>query len=268
MSKPHGEKLINRDIVKGRDRIREAERLSHKMPFLAVVIGDSLGMPRQQAGVKVNDTYLYLLQTWWCKRYGQAIVWPLIRGGARLQDLVVEFQGYFLPYIGHNKIDVCIVHLGIVDCAPRPLPFLMRSGLSQVHPWLRSKIANFLHRNRQRLSRVGWSFRLTSPNKFNKLYSNFLQLLSLQCGRTYCINMPPALEDTYLHSPGLKDSIVRYNEIINKVASEIDGIKIIDVFSKFQQDPKYYVTQDLHITKEAHNWIYQQITEYEAIVQD
>jgi hypothetical protein len=268
MSNKYGMKLSNRHIVKGRDKIREAKGLSHKTPFLAVVIGDSLGMPRQQADVNINDTYLYLLQTRWYEKYGQVIVWPLIRGGARLQDLIIEFQGYFLPYIGHKKIDVCIVHLGIVDCAPRPLPFLMRSGLSQVHPWLRSKMANFLHQNRERLSRIGWSFRLTSPNKFNKLYSNFLQLLSLQCGRIYCINMPPALEDTYLHSPGLKDSIVRYNEIINKVASTIDGIKVIDVFNKFQEDPKYYVTPDLHITKEAHNWIYQQITEYEAIVQD
>ena len=255
-------------MVKGRDRIREAKGLSHKTPFLAVVIGDSLGMPRQQAGVNINDTYLYLLQTRWYAKYGQVIVWPLIRGGARLQDLIIEFQGYFLPYIGHKKIDVCIVHLGIVDCAPRPLPFQMRSGVNQLPLWLRKRIANFLHRNRRNLSKVGLSFRFASPDKFNNLYFNLINLLSLHCGRIYCINMSPGLEDTYLHSPGLRQSIVKYNGIINKVASEIDGVKIIDVFSKFQQDLKYYVTPDLHITKEAHNWIYRQIIKYEAIIRD
>ena len=252
----------------GIDRIREANELSRKTPFLAVIIGDSLGMPRYEVGIKANEIYFYLLQTHWHEKFGQVIVWPLIRKGARLQDLIVEFQEYFLPYFGPKTIDVCIVHSGIVDCAPRPLPFLLRVSLSRVHPWLRSKVAHFLHRNRINLSRIGWSFRVTSPNKFNKLYSNFIQLLSLHCGRIYCINIPPALEATYQHSPRLKDSIDIYNGIISRVSSEIDGVKVIDVYGKFQQDTKYYVTQDLHITKEAHRWIYQQIVEYQTMMRE
>jgi len=236
-----------------------------KKPFLAVVIGDSLSMPRHDAGVEVDDTYLYLLQTWWRERYGEAIVWPITRGGVRLQDLAFEFQGYFLPYIGHNMIDACIVHLGIVDCAPRPLPFVMRNSLSRVHPWIRSKAAGFLHRNRQKLRGFGWSFRLTPPDKFTKLYSDFIQLLSLHCGRVYCVNIAPALEETYLHSPGLRENIVRYNEIIDKVASEIDSVKVIDVFNKVQEDTNCYATTDIHITKEVHEWIWQQIVEYEEV---
>lgn len=233
------------------------------MSFLAVVIGDSLGMPRCQAGIEIDDAYLYLLKIWWQKQYRQVIVWPILRRAASLQDLMAEFQGNFLHYIGNRKIDVCIVHLGIVDCAPRPLPFRMRSVVSHLPLWVLKRVTNFLHQNRRNLSKVGLSFHLASPDKFYRLYSNFINLLNSHCERVYCINMSPGLKETYYHSPGLKEDIIKYNGIIERAISGKDSVKLIDAFGKFIQDPEYYVTDDLHITREAHKWIYEQIAKYE-----
>lgn len=98
-------------------------------PFLAILVGDSLSMPRYETGVQVEDTYSYSLEMWWRERYSRVITWSLSEGGVTLQHLVGNSHD-FLSRVGPGRIDVCIVHLGIVDCAPRPLPYLMRPALS------------------------------------------------------------------------------------------------------------------------------------------
>ena len=79
----------------------------------------------------------------------------------------------------------------------------------------------------------------------------------------YVINITPATEATYEHSPGLRESITTYNNIINKVASNFDGVKVIDIFSESFHDVRDDSEQNIHMSKEGHDFIFQKLCEYE-----
>ena len=234
-------------------------------PFLAVLIGDSLSLPRYKASIPIEDTYFCRMGIWWRERYGNVVFWPLSKAGTMLEALVGAFST-FLGYAGPNSIDVAIVHLGIVDCAPRPLPFRLRSILGMMPPFLRNCVTGFLHKNRRRLFKLGISFRFTGPSKFQSIYSDLLKTLSSECSRVYVINISPATEATYQHSPGLRESITIYNDIINKVASNVNGVKVIDIFSESLHEVRDDSAEDIHMTKKGHDFILQKLCEYEDYI--
>jgi hypothetical protein len=93
-----------------------------------------------------------------------------------------------------------------------------------------------------------------------------LQYLSSHSKRIYIINIAPGIEAVYQHSPGIEKNIIMYNEIISKIISSKNGIRLIDVYSEFKSDHERYMTEDLHITKQAHQWIYQQIVKFEESI--
>ncbi|MCK5706699.1 MAG: SGNH/GDSL hydrolase family protein [Candidatus Aureabacteria bacterium] len=231
-------------------------------PFFAILLGDSLSLPRHKSSISIEDTYFYRIGKWWQERYGQTVFWPLSKGGATISHLTSNFYS-FLPYLGPKRIDVAIVQLGVVDCAPRPLPYRVRTWLTRVPKNIRSRIVRLLHRNRRKLLKAGMSFRFTNPKKFRIIYSDLLKRLSVESSRVYVTNIAPATEITYQHSYGLKESIVNYNKIIDEVASTILGVKVIDIYNELQESSKVGAAEDIHMSKEGHDIIFHKVCEYE-----
>lgn len=236
-----------------------------KQPFFATLIGDSLSLPRYKSSINIEDTHFYHIGKWWQERYGQTVLWPLSRGGATIKTLISSFYS-LIPYIGSGKIDVAIVHLGVVDCAPRPLPYTIRTLLGMMNPFIRNRLIGFLHKNRRKLYKMGLSFRFTSPYKFRNIYTDLLKDLSSECLRVYVINIAPGTDATYRHSPGLKESIILYNDIINQVESTVRGIRVIDIYSELQCNAEQGETEDIHISKEGHDFILKKLCEYEEMI--
>ena len=234
-------------------------------PFIGVIIGDSLSLPRYKAGINIEDTYCYRLGNWWRERYGSTLVWPLSKGGATIKALTADFRA-FLPYIKPQSIDAAIVHLGVVDCAPRPLPYQVRNLLGMTPPFIRDRITKYLHNNRGRLFKLGISFRFTNPKQFRRAYQGMLQTLSAESARIYVINISPATEATYNHSPNLFNSIYLYNDIIRQVVAEFKGVRLIDNYSKMQDNRVDSVAEDIHMSKQGHDYIFEQISSYEEMV--
>lgn len=240
--------------------------LASNKPFLTVVIGDSLSMPRYFAGIQIEDTYAHKLDMWWREHYPKSINLSLCSPGKPLKQFMSDFNTNIIERIGNNrKIDTCIVHLGIVDCAPRPLPYLWEGLLGLAHPVIRKPIVKFLHNNRAKILRSGFSFRFTPPDKFTHLFNNFLMTLANQCKQIYIVNVAPGLKSVYERSPGLEDSIVQYNNIISQTASQFSNATLINVFDQCLSDNESYLTGDLHINQNTHNWIYEQIKNKEQL---
>jgi acyl-CoA thioesterase I len=230
-----------------------------KTSFRAIFVGDSLMNPRYVIGLRPEETYAYLLEMFWRKSFPNAYARSLILPGTRIKQLSDAFHDYFIPNEGGIKLDVSVIHLGIVDCAPRPLSPLMLFVAEHLPKPLPGMIQSFLHNNRAWLLKSGWSFRYTSPKTFHEVYTKVIKSLSSQSSRTYVINIVPGRDALYIHSPGLKESIIKYNEIINGIVSDFKNVKLVDVYDEFQNSPELYLTDDLHITKTGHEHIYERI---------
>jgi hypothetical protein len=231
--------------------------------FLALFIGDSLSMPRVRIGIQPEHTYVHSLEMFWRQQYPAAYLWKFLRRGVGVSHFASYFIDSLLPCLDSRQIDVGVVHLGIVDCAPRPLPYSLRLLLSYSYAPLLNAVSRFLHKHRRLLLKAGCSFRFTSPKKFNRVYSNLLNALTSSCDRVYAVNIAPAIETLYEHSPGLRESINEYNDIIQRAISHSKNARLIDVFSEFRAHPDQYLTDDLHINKNGHDWIFAQIQQLE-----
>lgn len=76
-----------------------------------VILGDSLSMPRRQEGLTYQDTYPYLLE-----QSG----YDVINRSKRANDTFKQNESLNLSDdISDFEADIIVIHLGIVDCAPR-----------------------------------------------------------------------------------------------------------------------------------------------------
>ena len=114
---------------------------------------DSLGMPR--AGlVGMKDRYIYLFQEWLKSQTDEDVfVVDRAKGFSTIISLYSDYKndiGYFT-----GKKDVLIIHEGVVDCAPRPLPLFVRNSISRLPAILKSRIVRFIHNNRRQMLKPG-----------------------------------------------------------------------------------------------------------------
>ena len=83
-----------------------------------VVMADSLAMAREgETNVAYETTYPYLLDQWLRQRFGSRAPLLIERGMRRRTIEYVLDEWYEL--VDLRKPEVVIVHVGIVDCAPR-----------------------------------------------------------------------------------------------------------------------------------------------------
>ena len=235
-----------------------------------VFVGDSLMNPRCFINLLPEQTYIYQLEMFWRNRFPDAYARSLILPGYNIKQINEYFHASFFPHECGGMIDMSVLQCGIIDCAPRVLTPFSYFVVTHLPVSFQKRIRLFLRKNRPRLQRAGWSFRHTSPEKFEECYRNILNSLSPQSKRVYAITIAPGIDPLYVHSPGLKDSIIRYNKIIRKVASDFKNLALIDIENKFQENPDNYLTNDLHITRNAHDYIFKRIHDIElaAIQQD
>ncbi len=81
------------------------------------------------AKVSYWETYPYLMRDWWQARAGggNVTIWPWADGSLLIQQVLDRYKK-FRFYFGDARLEVCLLMVGLVDCAPRPL-----YGLGQVH---------------------------------------------------------------------------------------------------------------------------------------
>lgn len=110
-----------------------SKMLDDKEKRRILVITDSLALPRPQINELYQDTCLYFLE-----RHTNGTMWVLSQGGISIKSMnerLINLAGY----LEDNIFDLCILELGLVDCAPRPVQSRMkeRNGSCGTFSWYR-----------------------------------------------------------------------------------------------------------------------------------
>lgn len=183
-----------------------------------VILGDSLGMPR--SGVQLEQTYPYLLQ--------QSLVEFEIYAKHRrandsaiqsLPQTVLDDITYFCP-------DILVLHLGIVDCAPR-----LFSRFEQRALWnlkiINKMIIGFMSKRRRFFTKV-------FPKVYVKIsqYEQNMQAL-IEAGkksaqRVIVVNIASTSVENNHKSYGFERNIKAYNAVLNRLVVSC-GVELIDL---------------------------------------
>jgi len=230
---------------------------------------DSLALPRP-GSVTFSQRYITTLKQWWMsqKKYEDVEIVDRSMGGQSILTLYDMFCSD-ISYFGPSG-DIIILHTGIVDCAPRPVPANVRKIISVLPNFLKNSAVRFLHNHRSRIQKTGLMWKHVNPDEFSAYYSSFLKKAGDNFTRIYCISIAPTNPATELHSPGYSASVQQYNEIIKVCIKDTrkKNIHYIDSYSQIMNDylniDTYILTDDgHHLTPRSHAIIAREIIQHE-----
>lgn len=235
--------------------------------FISIrLYADSLGLPRIGSVLPV-ERYFYLLQNYFYeqKKYRLDII-DRSKPGLTVKDL--HYSCYQDSTYFGELTDLIIIQVGIVDCAPRPIPIGLRNFISTLPSFIKSRIINFIHNNRSKLLKYGFKFYTVNKEEFEQIYFKWLSDIIKTTKKIVVINISPTNAKIEAHSPGLEQSIFEYNLIIKNVISKVNSqnIYMIDVERDIIRDKKFideYILEDgHHISALMHEKIFEKIIQY------
>lgn len=186
-----------------------------------VIIGDSLALPRPEEGVRYDDTYPHLLGTW-------LEGFEVIARNRRANDSSLQARADNLSEdITCLEPDILIIHLGIVDCAPRLFSKTEQRIINVLPPVLRKPIIDFASRHRYLITRL-----------FRKVYvdraafrANIERLVDAAADAgavPIVVSIADTNESNKQRSYNLENNIRDYNEVLSEIAKR-HGIGLVDV---------------------------------------
>lgn len=242
--------------------------IMEKKLSLIRVYGDSLSLPRIFEGVAFDATYpeqiTRALETQMNRSF---YLYNRSRFDANIKGVYSDFYRDSLNF-GIPGGRILIIQCGVCDCAPRPIPPLVRRFIGKLPLRLKKSIVTFIHNNRSKIQRICF-WRTTSILDFESTYFKLLEEGNKSFQSVYVINIPPTNSNTEDQSPGFSASILAYNSAIFEVIKRLgaSNIYLIDVFSKIKNSNNidhFIVKADgHHITKAGHDLYAQLILEKE-----
>ena len=226
-------------------------------------MADSLAMAREgESNVAYETTYPYLLDQWLRQRFGSQA--PLVseRGMRRRTIEYVLDEWYEL--VDLRKTDVVVVHVGIVDCAPRVFLRRERQFVENLRPgFLRRFILDYVHRHRRAVVNMRKKV-YVPPERFNALVGQVMAKAKASELRSLVIvNIitPPAEMDE--RSPGFIRNVGIYNEIL-RTHAEANGAHLIDIDRLIKEagGVEQLTVDGIHINEAGHKMLAQEIEKH------
>lgn len=214
-----------------------------------VIIGDSLSMPRPDEGVEYRDTYPYKLLE---KGY------ETICRSRRANDTKIQSQEQnILDDIIFLNPRILIIHLGIVDCAPRLFTRTESRIISLFPKNIKNLIIDFFSNRRMfftKLRNISYvdskSYIFNIEQIINRVNENVHKIIIIKINKTNDINN--------LKSFNFDKKIEEYNILLdslyNKLKNKI-SIEIIDP----NNCPDGLLIDGIHINKKMHEFLYKEI---------
>ena len=226
------------------------------------VYGDSLALPRP--GIVANEErYVALLEGWWRSQGA----WVELLDRSRANQTVVQARDAWVhdnAYFG-EAADIVIAHVGICDCAPRPLTPRERALVSRLPAPARDSVIKVIHRFRHRLVQAR-DIRVVPPKTFRAVYREWLPKVVEHADRAYVLDVAPTNDAMEKRSPGLVAAISAYNEIIAETVAQLGAGKatLIGVHRMIDDAPDgidaFVLREDgHHITPRTHRMVFDQI---------
>lgn len=159
-----------------------------------------------------------------------------------------------LTYFGPRSEDTIVIHCGIVDCSPRPIPEWMRRVLGRAPRWLQEGVVKTIHRNRAWLTTEGRGFRAVEPAEFQARLRQMTLLAAESAGLVLLMGIAPPNDSLLDRSPAIGAAISAYNQLIEDCAAGSPAnVGFVDVNDLVSADPDTLLTSDgHHLSTEGH----------------
>lgn len=185
-----------------------------------ILLTDSVALPRKfkEGVVQWEETYIYKLKT----RFPDYEFINVSIGGASIKDLRKQVNYYKIL-----EPQIVILHCGIVDAAPRAFGRIELELIKKAHLLRFSKpFVKFLRRYR--------GHHYAKADEFGSLLKQIKEALGAE--KFITLGIIPASDDYEKIMPGIKHSIERYNQILQKTST----------FLSTAEMPKAGICEDYH----------------------
>lgn len=184
-----------------------------------VILGDSLSLPRNE--LRVEHTYPVVLENLLKSEY------KIFNRSIRANDTSLQIKSLYGDLVGFNP-DIVIIHLGIVDCAPRLFKRLERKVYSKINKVF--PIIKLFSRHRYLLTKL-FPKVYVDIQKFEKNYRFLLQEINRMNTNVIVIGITDSSEENKAKSYNYEKNILTYNSSIKSIIKEFNNVFYIDMFN-------------------------------------
>ncbi len=231
---------------------------------MLTILGDSLALPRPD--ITWKDLYCSKLQDLLGARC--QIVNRARRNNTVVRQTNETEEGFLIEEVLYmSESDYFIVHLGIVDCAPRLFTESQRSLIHHLQPALvRNALIGFMSERRYTFTKL-FPKVYVSRDVFLERFTFLLDTITHKTGakKIFVINIAKTSYQNDRRSYNFNENIRGYNQLIseciNKYAAKVE---LLDMYSLSEQDPELLYADGIHLSRQAHTmiaeYIYSQIS--------
>jgi lysophospholipase L1-like esterase len=219
-----------------------------------VILADSLAMPRPRSEGDIPDdaTYPSLLDQTLRRKFGGSAPIVIERGARRR---TIEFVLADWPDLVELKsAEIVIVHVGIVDCAPRVFMRLEHELLNQLRPRaLRDAILRFVHKHRRAIVRMRPRV-YVPPARFRRHVEEVIELARASAVQSLVfINILSPPDDLEARSPGFQKNVLLYNQILEECVHG-ERLSLIDLDGMIREagGSEKLTIDGIHINEAGH----------------
>ena len=217
-----------------------------------LILADSLALPRPEGEgyTPYESTYPFILDQ--TLRDGSAD-FNVIERGMRRRTIENVLEDWY-ELVELRKPDVVVVHVGIVDCAPRVFLRHERDRMERFRPArVRIKILDFAHKHRKQivqLRKVVYVPREKFAQGVNEVVERATNSGVKSLVFIDIISPPDEMEE---RSPGFQKNVETYNQILSGTASSA-GVKLLALndLVKANGGTSKLTVDGIHLSSEGH----------------
>ena len=199
-----------------------------------VILADSLALPREKdwGDTAYEQTYPFLVDQALRQQRGASAPIVIERGkrSRTIQSVLLEWEEQVL----YRRANFVVVHVGVVDCAPRVLKPAEQKFISRLRfQVLSDAIRAFIHRHRRSL--VTWrpSQVYVAPDVFRDSVFKLQQLAAKDGVKALSfVNILMPTDSLEQRSPGFQSNVRQYNGILTDTVRD-PGCQVIDINALF-----------------------------------
>lgn len=212
-----------------------------------VILGDSLSLPRDE--LPVENTYPYLMNKFLKDKY------ILFNRSIRANDTKLQIEKFYDDVVLFNP-DVIIIHLGIVDCAPRLFYRKERIFFSKINRLF--PIVTLMNHYRYFFTKI-FPKVYVKIQEFEKNYINILKKIYEMKKNVIIVGISNTTEKNKIISHNYDKNINCYNNILKKIGKDFSNVTYIDMYN---YDPDTILLKDgIHLNNKGSKILAENILE-------
>jgi len=228
-----------------------------------VIFGDSLALPREDVGGDelLEVTYPFLLDQSLRRQFGAAA--PLIFERGMRRRTIEYVLDEWNELVELRKPQIVIVHVGIVDCAPRVFLRREASFVANIRfAWLRERIFRFTHDHRRKIVQFRRKVYVPLP-RFERLVQQVVQKARATGVQSLVfINIIAPPDSVEERSPGFQSNVIAYNQVFQEQTKH-DFVSLIDLNRMVHDEggSDTLSVDGIHLNERGHTLLAQRLAE-------